>query len=210
MVRFTRRTSGLNGPDAALGHTPAAGGGAGSVERRDAGGGSPRGAGAVVPRSATGARRLNRRSRQPPFAIRVLRPDDLRVNERNFLDHQAAREKSEPNRTRNRKASACKKLPGTVSFACGMVMPVSFRPHHGVTLMRRICTRRAEPLAQLLLNPRLCAPRLHIQVHRQERDGEEGDERTGAKKRKAGDFFHSETLRCDEFEEKTKGLRHAS
>ncbi len=40
--------------------------------------------------------------------------------------------------TRSRNASACRKSPPPVSSAFGIVMPVNFKPHHGVTLIRWI------------------------------------------------------------------------
>ena len=61
-----------------------------------------------------------------------------------------------------------------------MVIPVSFNPPHGVTLIRANAQRRVKTLAEFLLNPRLCPLRLHIEVHCQQEDDYRTDKRTNA------------------------------
>jgi len=57
------------------------------------------------------------------------------------------REKRETNRTRNRNVFASRKCFGPALELCGMVMPLSSSPPHGVTLMLRICS--VVPIARL-------------------------------------------------------------
>src|SRR4051794_28963224 len=57
------------------------------------------------------------------------------------------REKRDRNRTLNRNVFASRKCFGPAAELCGIVMPLSSNPPHGVTLMLRICS--VVPIARL-------------------------------------------------------------
>ena len=105
---------------------------------------------------------------------------------------------------RSRNVFAVRKSAETPGWLCGMVMPLSFNPAQGVTLIRRTCRVRAEPLAEFLLNPGLCPLRLHIQVHANQNEDRHPQDRPERDQQNAAQFFHAGTLRRSQFEEKTK------
>ena len=91
-----------------------------------------------------------------------------------------------------------------------MVMPVSFKPHQGVTLIRWMRSSVPEALAQLPLNPRLCGVRLHIQVHTQQRERREPDEHRGQDERDAARLLHAGNLRSASLKKRLKPERSAT
>ncbi len=60
------------------------------------------------------------------------------INEISLITRRC--EKRDPNLIRSRKVFAVRKSAETPGWLCGMVMPLSFSPHHGVTLIWRTCS----------------------------------------------------------------------
>src|SRR4029077_17779059 len=145
---------------------------------------------------------------QAPFSFCVLRPHNFRSNQRNFLDHQAARkERKETNAQpecsslqeifrpdryclRNRDAAKFKSAPGSDAHAANF-------------------ERNAEAASQFLLNLSLCPLGLHIQVHAQQNHCTESNQCPHSDHCQPAQFLHPQMLRSPSLKQRPKPSRHS-
>ena len=121
--------------------------------------------------SAAGSESSCERRRQPPLALGILRPDDLGlISETSLITSRRAKSERRRIRSRAEKYPPGRKSPGArPRLACGMRDAGQLQPAPRRHTDAPDVQGGPEPLAQFLLNPRLCALRLHIQIHSQER-----------------------------------------
>jgi hypothetical protein len=109
------------------------------------------------------------RSRQSPFSVGILRPNNGRFEKRDFLDNQTLRKERKNSYVQMKTFRFKKVSPGSA----GRLRNVDSGQCQAAP-RRNTDTpdtkRGAQAMAEFLLDPGLCPLRLHIQINDQERD----------------------------------------
>src|SRR6266581_9182018 len=155
-------------------------------------------------RRAGTARYCRQRHRwQSPLTLRVLRPDNIGINQRHLLDHEVFREErrelhAQPEGFRFQEIS---RIAGIALGNSDAAQLQSGPRRHTDTAQLQ---SGAEPLAEFLLNFYLCALRLHIQIDTNEQNTRDDHGYPDAKDEKSPEIFHAGTLRSAALKKRLK------
>ena len=131
---------------------------------------------------------------QSPLTLRVLRPDDIGINQRHLRDHEMLREErrelhAQPEGFRFQEISRAARIALGDSDAAQLQSGP--RGYADAAQLQS----GAEPSAEFLLNFYLCALRLYIQIDTDERNTRDAHGYPDAKDEKSPELFHAGTLR---------------